>query len=153
MRAVIARRERLLDARVAGFNGRPAWLGNGICWQDRRSQRGKGGASFPAPKDRNCTKNSRQRRHVQGDLPLRTPQRGSGKSGQSRLRASGPDNGMTPPCASLRQRLRQRTASGGLLSARLAALPPFRPIVNLCRLHRLGLGIVRLRQFPSRHAL
>jgi hypothetical protein len=27
-----------------------------------------------------CTKNSRQRRHVQRDLPLKTPQRGSGKS-------------------------------------------------------------------------
>ncbi len=49
--------------------------------------------SFPAPKDRNCTKYSRQRRHVQRDLPLRTPQRGSGKSEQSRLRASGPDIG------------------------------------------------------------
>jgi hypothetical protein len=31
----------------------------------------------------NCTKYSRQRRHVQRDLPLRTPQRGSGKSEQS----------------------------------------------------------------------
>ena len=43
----------------------------------------KGGASFPAQRDWNCTKYSRQRRHVQGDLPLRTPQRGSGKSEQS----------------------------------------------------------------------
>ena len=36
---------------------------------------------------------------------------------------------------------------------RLAALTSFRPIVNLCRLHRLGLAIVRLRQFPPRHPL
>ena len=109
--------------------------------------------SFPAPKDRNCTKYSRQRRHVQRDSPLRTPQRGSGKSEQSRLSSSGPDNGMTPPCASLRQRLRQKTASGGSWSTRLVALTSFGFIVGLCRFRRLGLGVVRLRQLPSRHAL
>jgi len=47
------------------------------------------GRSFPAQRSWNCKKCSRQRRHVQRDLPLRTPQRGSGKSEQSQLRASG----------------------------------------------------------------
>jgi hypothetical protein len=51
-------------------------------------------------KDWNCTKYSRQRRHVQRDLPLRTPQRASGKSERSQGGASGPDIGTT---TSLRQ--------------------------------------------------
>jgi hypothetical protein len=56
--------------------------------------------SLPAQRGWNCTKYSRQRRHVQRDLPLRTPQRGSGKSEQSQGGASGPDMGTT---TSLRQ--------------------------------------------------
>ena len=71
------------------------------------------GSLFPTKKIRGCTKYSRQRRHVQRDLPLRTPQRGSGKSEQSREERPGRTLGRLRPCASLRQRLRQKTASGG----------------------------------------
>ena len=58
-------------------------------WLNRnREDRPKGKAAVaPTPsaisRDWNCTKYSRQRRHVQRDLPLKTPQRGSGKSEQS----------------------------------------------------------------------
>ena len=56
-------------------------------------------------------------------------------------------------CARLRQRLRLKTASGGSQSAQLAAPTSFGLIVSRCSFRRLGLGVVRLRQFPSRHAL
>ena len=58
------------------------------------------------------TKNSRQRRLVRGDLPLRTPRRGCGKSEPCQREESMLDSGMEPPYASLRQRLRRKTASG-----------------------------------------
>jgi hypothetical protein len=40
-------------------------------------------ATFQLKPKWNCTKYSRQRRHVQKDLPLKAPRRGSGKSKQS----------------------------------------------------------------------
>jgi len=90
---------------------------------------------------------------VQGNLPLRTPSGASGKSGQSRVRASGPDIGtiislrQPPPAAPAKK------ASGSLWSTRLVALTSFGFIVGLCRFRRPGLGVVRLWQLPSCHAL
>ena len=100
------------------------------------------------------TKNSRQRRLVREDLPLRTPRRGSGKSKPSQQGTSGPDiETIATPYASLRQRLRPKTASGGSRSAQLVALTSFAFVVCLCRFRRLRPGLVWLRQLPSRHAL
>ena len=60
----------------------------------------EGRVSFSAQKGWNRTKNSRQRRLVREDLPLRAPRRGCGKSEQYLQGMSGPDIGTI---ASLRQ--------------------------------------------------
>src|SRR5580658_4075806 len=68
-----------------------------------------------------------------GDLPLRTPQRGSGKSEQSQRGESGPDIGtitslrQPPPAAPAKD------GSGRFRSARLVALTSFGLIAGRCR--------------------
>src|ERR1035441_1010908 len=84
--------------------------------------------------------NSRQRRHVRADLPLRAPRRGSGKYETIPFHPP-------PPAAPVKH------GFGGSRSTRLVALTSFGFIVGLCRFRRLSLGVVRLRQFPSRNAL
>src|ERR1035438_9382265 len=84
--------------------------------------------------------NSRQRRHVRADLPLRAPRRGSGKYETIPFHPP-------PPAAPVKH------GFGGSRSTRLVALTSFGFIVGLCRFRRLSLGVVRLREFPSRHAL
>jgi hypothetical protein len=68
-----------------------------------------------------------------GDLPLKTPQRGSGKSEQSQCGESGPDIGII---TSLRQPPPAAPAKDGLgrfRSARLVALTSFGLIAGRCR--------------------
>src|ERR1039458_392390 len=84
--------------------------------------------------------NSRQRRHMRADLPLRAPRRGSGKYETIPFHPP-------PPAAPVKHDF------GGSRSTRLVALTSFGFIVGLCRFRRLSLGVVRLREFPSRHAL
>ena len=63
------------------INPSPSLLPNrSQIWTNSRGQVSCGSAPFPILRDWSCTKNSRQRRLVREDLPLRTPRRGSGKS-------------------------------------------------------------------------
>lgn len=89
---------------------------------------------------------SRQRRLVRRFAAKSAP------TGQRQIRAisakrvRGRTLGLLPPCASLRQRLRLKAASGGLWSARPMALTSLALITRFGSFRRPGFGVVGLRR-------
>jgi hypothetical protein len=84
-------------------------------------------------RDWSCTRNSRQRRHVQRDLPLKTPQRGSGKSRTISVRSvrAGHWDDYVPAPASA-SGSGKKDGLGKFRSARLVALTSFGLIAGRC---------------------
>ena len=125
---------------------------SGSYWR-RRSTAFLCQTASPILRDWSCTKYSRQRRHVQRRFAAKNAPAGQRQIRTISVRRIQRGNKTItslrrpPPAAPA------RTASGGSWSTRPVALTSFGFIVGLCRFRRLGLGVVRLRQFPSRHAL